>query len=128
MVNATQSTDYQIYHQHYANLLSRLAQRMELARSRDDRHLLSLLEQEQRQLETEWSIQRAIAPRQNGLKALWSRFKAALDNSSKLHVERLTGSGDATWWYAYDPCSGKALYAETESDVVKWIEDNRLGR
>jgi len=129
MINATPS-DFQLYNQHYENLLAHLSRRMEAARQRNDRRLLAMLEQEQRQLQAEWSAPAmpAIAHPANGLRAWWQRLMTVIENSSKLQVEQLQGAGGAVCWYAYDPSSGKALYAESESDVVKWIEDNRLGR
>jgi hypothetical protein len=129
MINATPS-DFKLYNQHYENLLAHLSRRMEAARQRNDRRLLAMLEQEQRQLQAEWSTSSmpAIARPAQGLQDWWQRLMTAIENSSKLQVEQLQGTGGAMWWYAYDPSSGKTIYAESESDVVKWIEDNRLGR
>jgi uncharacterized protein YukE len=129
MINATPS-DFQLYNQHYKNLLTHLSRRMEAAQQRNDGRLLAMLEQEQRQLQAEWSASAMPASTRplHKLRASWQRLMTALENSSKLQVESFQGAEGAMCWYAYDPSSGKMLYTESESDVVKWIEDNRLGR
>lgn len=129
-MNATQSSDVRLHHQHYTNLLAHLARRMESAQQHNDSRLLALLEVEQRQLAAEWSTRStkgAIAPSLNLIQRFWQWLLVAIEDSSKLQVEKLSGTNGDTWWYAYDPGTGKALYAESESDVVKWIEDNRIG-
>jgi hypothetical protein len=126
-MNATQP-DVRLHHQHYANLLAHLARRMDTARQHNDSRLLALLEQEQQQLAAEWSsTQRAIAPSIPLVQQFWHWLVQSIKDSSQLHVEKITSTDGNTWWHAYDPRTGKALYAESESEVVKWIEEHHLG-
>jgi hypothetical protein len=109
-----------------------LAHRLEIARASQNEHLVALLEREQQQLGVE--LNRLNGLRVNGLPSLvqgvsqrWQEWMEAIATHSQLSVERVSADGEI-FWYAYDPQTGKALYAESESEVLDWIEKNGLGR
>lgn len=104
---------------HQANITASLAHRLEKARTERNNQLVALLEQEQIQLETQESVVSAtpIAPR----KTLWQRFIAKFSQPSAISVERVVDSG-SVFWRAYNPRTGETCYAETESEIIDWIE------
>lgn len=115
--------------QHLKNIVSSLEHRIEVARENHDSRLLELLLKEKAQLESfpgQWaSVPRTLI---NTLGHLWHQIQQAIENADRLHVEKIVDEAGNVWWYAHDPHTGKALWAETQSEVVKWIEDNDLGR
>lgn len=102
-----------------------LAHRLEVAKASQNDYLVALLEREQRQLGVERTRVKGSSLI-GWLSQRWNDFVEAIANSSKLSVERISADG-AIFWYAYDPQTGKALYAESESEVLDWIEKNGLG-
>lgn len=127
MANVFRVQDSEILARHQANINASLAHRLEVARASRNECLVALLEREQQQLGVERN-------RGNGLSALvwrlsqwWHEWMEAIAIHSQLSVEQVSVNG-AIFWYAYDPQTGKALYAESESEVLDWIEQNHLGR
>jgi len=126
MANVFRVGNSEILARHRANINASLAHRLEVARASQNDYLVALLEREQRQLGFERN-------RVNGssligwLSQRWNDLVEAIANSSQLSVEQISADG-AIFWYAYDPQTGKALYAESESEVLDWIEKNGLGR
>ncbi|HEY9638831.1 MAG TPA: hypothetical protein V6C57_00015 [Coleofasciculaceae cyanobacterium] len=127
MATALQFNLDEISAQHRAAMAASLARRMAVAQAAQNTQLIALLEAEQKQL--------GLAPRQHGLsdlltkiKQVWHAWMEAIDQQSHLSVEQVVGDDGTIFWYAHDPKTGKTLYAESRSDVVKWIEDNELGR
>lgn len=112
---------------HRANIAASLARRLEAARAAQNTHLVAMLEQEQKQLLKQptlfdWATLRSQ------IRQLWQTWRDAIERQSQLSVERVVDRSGVIWWHAYDPQTGKALYAESESEVMQWIEDNHLGR
>lgn len=104
---------------HQANITASLAHRLEKARTERNNQLVALLEQEQIQIETQESVasSTAIAPSQT----LWQRLIGKFSQSSAISVERIVDSG-SVFWRAYNPITGETRYAETESEIIDWIE------
>lgn len=128
MTNALRGNSPQLFAQHRANLAASLAHRLEVAKAAHNTQLIVLLEQEQRQLGLIANSTPFSASFFQRIKATWNNWMEAIANSTKLSVERIVDESGMLWWRAYDPTSGKMLYAETESEVLQWIEENNLGR
>ncbi|MBD0335642.1 MAG: hypothetical protein ICV62_09145 [Cyanobacteria bacterium Co-bin13] len=122
----TQASEREAFEQHRTNLLSNLNRRIAIAKSQPNEFLVALLEQEKRQIEADWTRPLKISPLQR-LRQSWSNLKTALANQSQLQVEQVQDEVGQPWWYVFDPRTGKTLYAESENEVVFWIEENRLG-
>ena len=117
--------DQPLFAQHRANLMADLDRRLAVARQSGNQALQTLLEGERQQIQVSWdrpTIQKAAPSR---LHDLWQRVLAYLQQP--LEIEQVSDNQGRTWWYAFDHHSGKKLYAETEADVLRWIEENRLG-
>jgi len=127
--NHSQAIAKQLSQQHLKNMIASLDHRIAVARANQDSRLMELLLQEKRQLES-WSGDWAITPKNliQKFRFLWQQIGRAIANGEALHVEKIVEASGEVWWYAHDPRTGKTLWAESEPEVVKWIEDNNLGR
>jgi hypothetical protein len=128
MTNAFQANDAEIFAKHRASIAASLAHRLEVARANHNTQLIAVLEREQQQLGLASTRPRNLSTLSQQLTHWWQRLMNAIAIRSQLNVQQLQDSSGGLWWFAYDPRTGKTLYAESESDVVKWIEDNRLGQ
>ncbi|KAM3093054.1 hypothetical protein ACKFKF_30105 [Phormidesmis sp. 146-12] len=125
MNTTVQGNSSKIAAQHQAAILASLSHRIAVAKASQNVELVFLLEQERRQLA---QVDRhGVQAVTNHLKQVWNNWMRAIDESSRLSVERIVGDSGVILWRAYDPMTGKTLYAESTSEVVQWIEDNRLG-
>ncbi len=126
MAIALQVNPSEISAQHQATIAASLVHRLAVAKATQNNHLIALLEKEQRQLDsTTHPLSLSIA---TTVKRAWQSLLDALDRHSQLSVKRVAGESGMIFWHAYDPQTGKSLYAESSSEVVKWIEDNHLGQ
>ncbi|HEY9735919.1 MAG TPA: hypothetical protein V6D06_06535 [Trichocoleus sp.] len=122
----TQASEREAFETHRANLLSNLNRRIAIAKSQGNASLVATLEQEKRQIEVIWTQPLKTSPLQL-IRHFWSDLQANLSNQVQLQVEQVCDQSGHPWWYAFDPRTGKTLYAESESEVICWIEENRLG-
>ncbi|MBW4657544.1 MAG: hypothetical protein KME15_02625 [Drouetiella hepatica Uher 2000/2452] len=112
--------------QHRAAIAASLTRRLEVAKAAQNFQLIALLEQEQQQL--------GLVKKQHGLalvakvKQVWNSWMDAIAHHSMLSIDQIMSDSGTVLWRAYDPRTGKTLYAESESEVLQWIEDNDLGR
>ena len=127
MATALQVNLSQISAQHQATIAASLARRLAVAKVAQNTQLVTLLEQEQQQLDHK-RRPLALLTLAEQVKQAWHSWLEALDRHSQLSVKQVVGESGLTFWYAYDPQTGKSLYAESSSEVVKWIEDNHLGQ
>jgi hypothetical protein len=127
MANVFRVEDSEILARHRANIKASLAHRLEVARANRNEHLVALLEREQRQIGVEPGYANGALSLVQWLRQKWNELMQAIAKSSQLSVERVSANG-TIFWYAYDPETGKALYAESETEVLDWIEKNNLGR
>lgn len=111
---------------HQANVAANLTHRIEVARAEHNDALLALLEQEQAELLSTWQTPAPTSWRQR-LRQSWQTWRWFSQNRLALRVERVQDAAGQRWWYAFDPNSGKTLYADSETDVLRWIEENQLG-
>lgn len=123
----TQASERLTFQKHCANLSANLARRIYVAKSQRNESLVVLLEQEKRQIEKVWKEPSDDSTSLQRLKAFWANLQNSLANQFQLQIEQVCDEAGRLWWYAFDPCSGKKLYAESESDVIQWIEENRIG-
>jgi len=128
MAIALQVNPSKISAQHQATIAASLAHRLAVAKVAQNNQLITLLEQEQRQLDRASNRLLGLSELVAHVKRAWHSWLDALDRQSQLSVKRVVGESGMTFWHAYDPQTGKSLYAESSSEVVKWIEDNRLGQ
>lgn len=110
---------------HQANIAASLAHRLDRARAARNFQLLTLLEQEQQLIQSQ-STQTACKPVQWS-KAVLARLMNAIANSSTVSLEAITSDSGSVIWRAYDPTTGKTRYAETEAEVIDWLEAQRSG-
>lgn len=105
--------------------MTSLAQRLQRARSADNFRLVQLLEQEQKQLEQEASSSESrshwFTNTQNWLNSL-------LFGKTDLQVSQFVDSINDQWWYAFDPQTGKCVYADSEAELRLWIKNNYQGQ
>jgi hypothetical protein len=112
--------------QHQAAIAASLTRRLEVARAAQNFQLIALLEQEQKQL--------GLAKKQPAsalfakIKQVWNSWMDAIAHHSMLSIDQIMSDSGTVLWRAYDPHTGKTLYAESETEIVQWIEDNDLGR
>jgi|GEM_PF-410306 len=129
---ASTPLNIEITQKHLDNMVASLAHRLEVARANQNFGLVAQLEQERQQLQRQYRLSvRAHTPRPSLLaigQRLWSDLKTAIAQSTQLSVDRWVTDAGEVWWQAHDPQTGKALYTDSEADVVQWIEDNGLGR
>lgn len=129
MMNTLLNNHPELSARHKANIAASLAHRLDRARATRNFQLLTLLEQEQQQLIQSESTQQTgfSNPIQWG-KAVWYRLIDAIANSSRISIKPVTMSDSGTViWRAYDPTTGKTRYAETEADLIDWIEAQQYG-
>lgn len=112
---------------HQATIAASLAHRFAIAEAAQNSQLIALLEREKQQLEREFHKKQDLSTLVDRVKQAWHSWMEAIDQSSQLSVQKIVADG-VILWHAYDPKTGKTLYAESTSEVVKWIEDNNLGR
>ncbi|HEY9646986.1 MAG TPA: hypothetical protein V6C88_11480 [Chroococcidiopsis sp.] len=127
MTHALRINGSEITAKHRENIAASLAHRLEVARAANNDYLVALLEREQQQLKGSAAASSILLNLANKLTMLWQECKEAIAQSSQLSVEKVADETGAIWWRAYDPRTGKTLYADNESEVISWIEANHIG-
>lgn len=127
MANTLWVNDSHLFVKHQASMEASLAHRLEVARAAHNTQLIALLEREAQQIKAQTPHSGGIAQVFNNILHWWANVKQNLENSTKLSVEKVVDEAGVTWWYAHDPRSGKTLFAETDTEVLRWIEENNLG-
>lgn len=113
---------------HNANIAASLARRLAQARATRDFQLLTLLEQEQQLIQSEPNQQTALSNSIQWGKAVWYRLINAITNCSRVSIKAVTMSDSgAVIWRAYNPTTGETRYAETEAELIDWVEAQRYG-
>jgi hypothetical protein len=128
MANVFRIHNSQVFAKHQENIATSLTHRLEVARANHNTQLLALLEQEQRQLGVSKSYDSKLSSAASWLKDSWHKLVKAIDSASQLSVQQVKDENGEIWWYAFDPQTGKTLYAESEAEVVQWIEDHHFPR
>mgnify|MGYP005849446933 CR=1 FL=1 len=128
MAHALRPNPHQILAKHQENMLASLAHRLEVARATNNSYLLEQLEKEQRQIAGKKNLKsntHAAASKGNWLDALKAIAAPFVSNNLQVHE---FNNGSDHWWYAFDPQSGKWVYADCEAELRLWIRDNYRGK
>ncbi len=129
---ASTTPNIEITQKHLDNIAASLTHRLEVARANQNFGLVAQLEQERQELQRQYRLPTLVRTPHPSLLAigqrLWSDLKTAIVQSTQLSVDRWVTDAGEVWWQAHDPQTGKALYTDSEAEVVQWIEDNGLGR
>ncbi len=120
-------TPTRVLNQHYANIEESLNHRLEIARAANNSRLVALLEQERRQIREQAKADGVLPRDQNWLQRTWQQLVAAFTDST-LQVWQAADDAGNLWWCAYDPLTGKSVYADTETEMRLWIQQNYQGR
>jgi hypothetical protein len=120
---------------HQENIMSSLAHRLEIARAANNTRLVELLEQEKQQLTFNSGHDGASRFRNNAAPHHLTRrswlhgLKQGIQQvfSRDLQVHELV-SGSDRWWYAFDPETGRCVYADSEAELRLWIKENYRGK
>ena len=125
MTNALHTHDRQLS-KHHDSIMASLSHRLEVARATNNSRLVTLLEQEKRQVASGQSngVARSHA---TWWQAVAQRITHALFGGSSLQVCEVVDGGDR-WWVASDPRTGQFVYADSEAEMRLWIEENYQGR
>jgi hypothetical protein len=120
-------TSTPVQSQHYANIEESLSHRLEVAKAANNPRLVSLLEQERRQIRQQAKAEGLLQGEHNWLQNTWHKI-ASLFTDSTLQVWQATDDAGNLWWCAYDPQTGKSVYADTETEMRLWIQQNYRGQ
>ena len=123
MATTFSTNHFRTFDQHYANMQASLDHRLEVARAAHNNQLISLLEQEKRQLESDWSFNGPLSVLAR-LKHWWGQLAAAIAHVDDLQVWTTTDDNDALWWHAYNPRTGRSVITDSEAEMRLWIEAN----
>lgn len=105
--------------QHQVNMEETLAHRTHVARTHQDRQLLTLLQKEQAQLESD---KRFLSSRLSR----WQQLTEMITKRNQVSLEKIQDSSGQVIWHAYDPRTSRSWYAETSAEIVMLLEANRL--
>jgi hypothetical protein len=122
MTSTSSRTHFKTFDSHYASMQASLNHRLEVARADHNNQLISLLEQEKRQMDSALpnsGFSSVIA----GVKHLWEQMVGAIAHAHDLQVWTTT-DGNALWWHAYNPRSGRSVITDSEAEMRLWIEAN----
>lgn len=120
-------TPTRVLNQHYANIEESLNHRLEVAKAAHNTRLVALLEQERRQVRQQAQADGVLPREQNWLQRTWQQLVATFTDST-LQVWQAADATGNIWWCAYDPQTGKSVYADTETEMRLWIQQNYQGR
>ena len=117
--------DDQILSRHRDNIMTSLTQRLETAKNANDFRLVQLLEQERHQIEQEVP---PLESRSQWLTNAQNWLNSILFRNAELQVSQFVDSTNDSWWYAFDPQTGRCVYADSEAEIRLWIKDNYQGQ
>lgn len=123
--NTSPIHDDQILSRHRDNILTSLTQRLQTAKKANDFRLVQLLEQEKHQIEQEVP---PLETRSQWLTNAQNWLNSILFGNAELQVSQFVDSTNDPWWYAFDPRTGRCVYADSEAELRVWIKDNYQGQ
>ncbi|OLP19365.1 hypothetical protein BST81_06345 [Leptolyngbya sp. 'hensonii'] len=127
MANLLHFNQFALAYKHRNNILDSLSHRAEIAKANNNTQLLELLEQERRQLVVE-KTQVAGSSLVEKLGRLRRSLMQAIAPDAGLQVRQVMDEAGGNWWYAYDPQTGEAVYAETETELNQWLKIHYQGK
>jgi hypothetical protein len=127
MNNTLSICDNPLLSRHRDNIMASLTQRLQRARNANDLQLVQLLEQEKQQIEQEVT-QLEAASRSPWLSSIQHWLNSILFGNAELQVSQFVDGDSDEWWYAFDPQTGRCVYADSEAELRLWIKNNYQGR
>ncbi|MGA7935637.1 MAG: hypothetical protein WCA35_18955 [Kovacikia sp.] len=127
MAHALHSTHSHLVTVHQNSMMASLTHRLEVARAANNVPLIEQLERERQEIISTsmgGKVSRALT---NWFKTFQEKISHAIAGNSKLEVYQFENGSDL-WWYAFDPRTGDCVYADSESDMRLWIEENYQGK
>lgn len=125
MANTLPIHDDQILSRHRDNILTALSHRLQRAKKANDFRLVQLLEQERQQIEQEVP---QLKSRSRWLNTIPTWLNSILFGKAELQVSQFVDSAKDDWWYAFDPQTGRCVYADSEAELRLWIKHNYQSR
>lgn len=122
MTNSAHPHEKNLFEQHHANLVASLNRRLDVAIANHDQGLIDLLEQERKQIAVDSDRSSGSVTQQ--LATLWEDFTALIRGDSQVRVWQAVDSQGDRWWCAYNPQTGDSIYADSETELRHWIEQN----
>lgn len=107
-------------------LLRLLSHRLEIAKASRNFQLIELLEQEKQQLITDKALPKASKSPITQLNDWVQKLLHAISRNTELEAFQFQNGSDL-WWYAFDPRTGRCVYADSEAELRLWIETNYTG-
>lgn len=110
-----------ILNTHQLSILASLEHRMQVAKLNQNLGLVQLLEIEKKGI-TPISVKfnDSRSPR-NWLKKFIHSFIDNFVPKTGLQIKQLSDLEGNQWWYAYNPQTGKSIYADSDSEIRHWI-------
>lgn len=122
MANVLHPDEIALLQKHHENVVASLNRRLAVARANCDQTLIALLEQEQQQIVAD--VDRHAGSLQQQLATLWDDLTTLVRGDANLRVWQTVDRHGEHWWCAYDPKTGQSVYADSESEMRLWIEQN----
>jgi hypothetical protein len=115
-----------LFTKHRENMLHSLSHRIAAAQATNDRPLVELLERERQQLAPTATPTGMVRSLDRGFQVLKQGVSKFLFGDTKLRVYQYS-EGHDHWWYAFDPQTGDCVYADSEAELQRWIDENYHG-
>jgi hypothetical protein len=123
-LTSSPSLQAEVAAKHQASMMASLAARLEKARLASNELLITRLNQEQLQLAQAVGNQPTSGRLGQSVRSIWQRVVAAIVQPALPVVESVV-TPQGIVWRAYNPATGESRWAETEGDVIDWLEANR---
>lgn len=106
--------------------MAALAHRIEVAKANNNLLLVQLLEQEKQQVDPPAPTASARLRWWTALRQVMAQLSALMGHTRLEVLEFANGSDH--WWYAFDPETGRCVYADSEAELRLWIKENYHGK
>jgi hypothetical protein len=118
----TTSTSNSILLKRLDNIQASSDSRLEAAKANHNSALVSLIEQEKRQIEAVWLNDE---PKSLGemLKNVWQQLLNLFGESHELEVWTTTDMSHV-WWHAHNHLTGQSVVTDSEDEMRIWIESH----
>ncbi|PZV19522.1 MAG: hypothetical protein DCF20_00470 [Pseudanabaena sp.] len=104
-----------------------LEHRFEVARANHNDELLAILELERSAIAPDLeSAAKSMASPFARDKSMWKGLWNFLFPKAEIKVKRICDRAGNQWWYAYNPITGKSVYADTDTEMRVWIDQQYL--
>jgi len=117
---------------HQLNILASLEHRLEVAKAQQNMQLVALLEIEKRSINPISIRFQSVSSGKSSINlrpwliTVWQRLGHSFTNNflpkAELQIQQLSDPAGNQWWYAYDPKTGKSVYADSDTEMRLWIE------